>query len=153
MDIKIRPATTGDLKEMQTLFVETIKSSCSDDYNQEQMDAWASSVDNTDRWGKILTDQYCIIAESGNMIVGFGSLDNGRYIDLMYVHKDYLRQGIADTIYQELNKESKRMGYLKMTSDVSKTARPFFEKKGFEVVKENIIDINGIEIINFKMSQ
>jgi len=138
---------------MQQLFVETIQHSCRNDYSQEQIDVWISSVTNNERWESLLKNQYCIIAETDNKIVGYGSLEDGNYVDFMYVHKDYLRQGVANRIYQELERESKRCGYSKMTSDVSKTARPFFEKKGFKVIRKNKKEINGVEISNFHMSQ
>ena len=34
---------------------------------------------------------------------------------------------------------------------LNKTAIPFFEKKGFKIVKENKHIIRGIEIINYRM--
>lgn len=153
MQLKIRLAVHRDLKEMQQLFVETIQHTCRKDYNQEQIEVWVASVTNDERWEHLLKDQYCIIAEADNKIAGYGSLRNGNFVDFMYVHKDYLRRGIASKIYQELEKESKRRGYSKMASDVSITARPFFEKKGFKVIRENKKEINGVEISNFHMSQ
>jgi putative acetyltransferase len=149
--ITLRHANIDDLPEMQALYVETIKSTCKKEYNQEQIFVWTSSVENKARWKEALTHQYFLIAEVENNIVGFGSLENGDYLDFMYVHKDYLRQGIADKLYQALENESQRLECTIMTSDVSKTARPFFEQKGFKVLKENINIIRGVEIVNYRM--
>lgn len=153
MDIKLRPAVLADLQEMQDLFVETIKSTCSGDYRQEQLSAWADGVKNRSRWEHLLVNEYHVVAEAAYRIVGYGALDRGQYVDFLYVHKDYLREGIATRIYRALANESRRLGHARMTADVSITARPFFERQGFKVVRENIRQIAGVEIINFHMSQ
>ncbi len=66
----------------------------------------------------------------------------------MYVHKDFQGKGIASVLLDHL---ITRAGNTEVSSDVSKTARPFFERKGFEVVKENHLEIDGVPISNFKM--
>lgn len=153
MNMELRIADQNDLEEIQTLFVETIKSTCRNDYNKEQIEAWTSSVENKERWKAILKNQYFLLAVIDNKIVGYGSLENGNYLDFMYVHKDYLRQGIANILFEKLKNESIKLGFDKLTSDVSKTARPFFETKGFSVLKENRNVIKGVEIINYHMTQ
>jgi putative acetyltransferase len=67
------------------------------------------------------------------------------------VHKDFVRKGVASKLYNELKLESLRQGFYKLQSDVSITARPFFEAKGFEVIKENIKVVNGVELVNYRM--
>lgn len=151
LKIKLRNGSIDDLAEMQELFVNTIKNTCKNDYSKEQIDVWTSSVENKERWKEKLKKQYLIIAEAENKIVGYGSLENGNYLAFMYVHQNYLRQGIANKLYIKLENETKRLGYTSIDSDVSLTAKPFFEKNGFKTIKENINLINGIEIINFRM--
>jgi putative acetyltransferase len=149
--ITLRHANMEDLPELHSLYVETIQHTCKKDYDLHQISVWTASVENKERWKRALTHQYFLVAEIENKIVGFGSLENGDHVDFMYVHKDYLRQGIADKLYQALENESQRLGYNCITSDVSKTARPFFSKKGFKVVKESKNFIKGVEIINYRM--
>ena len=153
MEIKFRQSEFEDLEEIQELFVETIKRTCRNDYNEKQIDAWITSVENKERWKSILANQYFLIAEIDSKMVGYGSLENGNYLTFMYVHKDFLRKGIANMIFKKLKAKSLALGFDKLTSDVSKTARPFFETKGFKVIRENKNMINGVEIINYHMSQ
>lgn len=150
--ISLRKAGIGDKQMLQTLYVETIKNACRADYNSEQLSAWARGIENEQRWNSILAEQYFLIATIGLETVGFGSLENGDYIDFLYVHHAHLRKGIARIIYKALVEEAKRQGKNNLSSDVSKTARPFFEQQGFEVVRENINKIHGIEIINYHMT-
>lgn len=153
MKIKYRPAQTNDLRTLQKLFVETIRSTCRNDYSPEAIEAWTTSVHNTERWMSVVENQFCLIAEIDGRVAGFGSLDKGEYLDFMYVHKDFLRQGVANALFEKLKERSVQLGYQTLSSDVSITARPFFEKKGFTVIRENKNIVNGVEIINFHMSQ
>ncbi|MCB9230877.1 MAG: GNAT family N-acetyltransferase [Bacteroidia bacterium] len=152
MNIKIRPANLSDLDEIQTLFVETIRFTCKADYSPRQIQVWTSSVENRERWIEKLNRQYFLVAEKDQRIVGFASLENGNYLDLLYVHKDFQRQGIANLLFQKIQSKARQPGFEKITSDVSKTARPFFEAKGFRVVQENKFSLKGVEITNYHMT-
>lgn len=153
MNITIRRAEPEDLKELQALFVETINSTCTGDYTAPQINAWTSSIENKDRWNRLIVHQYSIVAIIDGEIVGFAALDDGDYLDFMYVDKTHQRKGIATQLFDALKLESLRQGFYKLQSDVSITARPFFEAKGFEVVKENHKNIDGIELVNYRMQE
>ena len=151
--ISIRPAKLIDLTEMKKLFVETISTICKEDYSPEQIKVWTSSIENTQRWTEKLTSQFFIIAELKNKIVGYASLENTDYLDFLYVHKDFQRQGIADLLYCEIEKEAIKRKVTALHSNVSKTARPFFENKGFKTVTQQTNIIKDVEIINYKMTK
>lgn len=153
MDINLRPATLGDLSDLQTLFVAAILRTCRNDYQSEQLQVWIASVENDQRWKDAINSQYFLVAEVDNSIAGFGSLEENNYIDFMYVHPDYHRKGVAKCIYQALEKEAIRQKGNQLTSNVSITARPFFLAQGFEIVKENRNQIRGVEIINYRMKK
>jgi len=152
----IRIGQLVDLAELQKLFLETITEICIADYNDDQINAWISDTKsnrNKQRWIDILTKQYVLVAHINNEIVGFATLDNGNYIDLLYVHKNHQRQGIADSLYENIENEAKRQNQSSLTSNVSKTARPFFEKVGFEVTKEQTVVRRNVELTNYKMEK
>lgn len=147
----IRQANADDLEEILNLFVDTINNTCKNDYTKEQIEVWTSSVQNEKKWESKIRTQYFIVAELNKEIVGFGSLENENYIDLIYVHKDHLRKGIANQILDSLKNKAQEYGNKNLTSDVSETARPFFERNGFSVVKENEFDLRGVVISNYRM--
>lgn len=153
MSFTIRQATHDDLQEMKELYVGTITTVCTNDYDASQIEVWSASVQNTQRWFDLVNNQLVLITQKDKTITGFCSLENNTYIDFMYVHKDYQRQGIADMLLSALEEEAKNSGSTLLTSDISKTARPFFEKRGFIVVTEQINLRKGIEIINYKMKK
>ena len=148
---KIRVATRDDLPAIQEIFDGTIRSVCNKDYDEGQVNAWAAGAKFTDRWLRKLTDQYFIVLENKGEIQGFASLDQGNYLDFMYVHKDHQGKGIASLMYYAIEKEATRQGSDFIVSDVSKTAKPFFERMGFETLQEQTVTIAGVSINNFRM--
>jgi putative acetyltransferase len=151
--IILRQAFLADLPEMKELFRGTIMLVCSNEYDAAQRAVWASSSEKTERWNDLINTQYVLLAMREGVIVGFGSLLNGDYLDFMYVHKDYQRQGIAEILLNALEAEAIRRNTKEITSDISKTARPFFEKKGYLVVKEQENPRGDIILINYKMKK
>jgi len=147
----VRRGQINDLTELKKLFVDTITTICASDYDNQQIEAWSSSVDNKQRWDEMITKQFILVAQDQNKIVGFATLDNGNYFDFLYVHKDHQRQGIAQRLLDDIEAEARRLKQTVLTSDVSKTAKPFFEKNGFKTIEEQTNISQGVEITNFKM--
>lgn len=151
--IKIEIAEEKDLHSMQKLFTSTIESVCSADYTPAQIEVWTSSVENQERWQKMVEDQYVLLAKKGDKLLGFATLANGDYVDFFYVHKDHQGQGVAKLLYKKIEKEAMDKGASELSSDVSITARAFFERQGFYVVKEQKIEKKGVILTNFKMQK
>ncbi|MGS2763723.1 GNAT family N-acetyltransferase [Sinomicrobium sp. M5D2P9] len=152
-EITIRQGKPEDLPELQQLFSNTVLSVCKADYTEEQVRVWASGIENRDRWQKALTEQFILVAEDQENITGFCTLRNYNYIDFLFVHHRYQRKGIAQKLYGEIEKEALRNRQTKLTAGVSKTARPFFEKCGFGIVKEQVVTIKGTELANYLMTK
>ena len=151
--IVLRKAKLADLEKILSLFVEAVRHICKKDYNAEQIDIWAAAIDNKAAWVKRIEQHYFLVAIIESEIVGFASLENGNYLDLLYVHKNHLRKGVANSLYQAMETASKEQGCTYLTTDVSITARPMLEQKGFSLLQENKNLIGGVEVINFKMQK
>ena len=147
----IRKGHHEDLAKLKQLFVETVSNVCTSDYDNNQIEVWKSSIENSQRWEDLIENQFILVAVKNGEITGFCTLDNGNCIDMLYVHKDYQRQGIARKLYAEIEKEAKQQGQKVLFSDVSKTARPFFESVGFKVIKEQTVKIKGVDLTNYRM--
>ena len=98
------------------------------------------------------------------LIIGFGDMDDTGYLDRLYVHKDYQGRGVATAICDRLEEDfCLSRGRLLQNSAVQKrkndtftthasiTARPFFEKRGYTVVKAQKVVRKGISIRNYIM--
>lgn len=147
----IRKATPNDLDAITGLFFDTVQQVNSKDYDPEQIDIWAYASLNRKKWLEKINSQYFLVAESEGKILGFGSIEPSGYLDLMYIHKDYQRQGVALVILHELEAESRRNGNFMITTEASITAIPFCIKNGFEHVKKQYHEVDGIRIMNYKM--
>ncbi|HEY0897406.1 MAG TPA: GNAT family N-acetyltransferase [Sphingobacteriaceae bacterium] len=151
--VRITQASVYDLPKLQTLYTETIENICVKDYGPEQIAAWTAGAGNLERWLTAIKTQYFLVARTGSTVTGFGSLKDGEYIDFLYVHKDYQGTGVAGKIYARLEQRAAGLGKRELTADVSRTARAFFEKKGFEVQRENQNLIRGVTVINYRMKK
>ena len=72
------------------------------------------------------------------------------YLDRLYVHKDYQKKGIASALCDRLE-ENCAAAYF--TTHASITARPFFEKRGYRVMKEQQVVRKGVKLTNYVMKK
>lgn len=149
----IRVATLNDLEAILYLFETTIRTTCSKDYTPEQIEAWTQSVQEKDRWRNKIAQQFFLLAEIEGTLAGMGSLEHDNYIDILYVHPEYLRMGVAKAILSKLQEKANKQGCSILSSDVSFTAEPFFSKQGFVIVKKNTFDLRGVAISNYHMKK
>jgi putative acetyltransferase len=141
------------MAELQQLLVDTITAVCCQDYTAQQIEVWTAGIANKQRWADMISRQFFVVAESEGILLGFASLAHGEYIDVLYVHKDFQNQGIANALFRELEAEAQRQGKTRLHADVSITAKSFFERKGFKVVAEKTVIRQGVELLNFKMTR
>ncbi|MGN0814229.1 MAG: GNAT family N-acetyltransferase [Candidatus Coproplasma sp.] len=144
--MKIRNYKDEDCEAVSGLFYETVHTVNAKDYTKEQLFAWASDNKCLTARRSDLINQNTLIAESDGKIVGFGSIDKSGCLDLLFVHKNYQKQGVATALCAEMEKD---FDVIRTYSSV--TARPFFEKRGYEVVKSQEVERSGIKLKRFEM--
>lgn len=149
--MKIRKADLKDLAAILDVFEMSIRVLCEEDYTKEQIEVWAMAGEKTEKWRTRIELQYFLVATIDEKIVGFAALEGWNYVDLMYIHPDFTGQGIASQLYEQLEQAAKANGSGYLLSDVSITARPFVEQRGFRLLHPNQNLIGGVEIINFRM--
>jgi len=153
MKLKIRQAENSDISAITQLFYGTIQAINSKDYPQDEIDDWSSWHTDFDKWNERITEQYFIVAIFDNKIVGFGSLASDGYLDFMYVHKDFQGQGVASLLFSELEKKAIEQKNQEIYSEVSKTAKPFFERQGFVLKKKQLKKSRDKELENYLMTK
>ena len=145
----LREYVTSDCKQLAELFYQTVHTVNAKDYTKEQLDVWATGQVDLEKWNRSFQEHFTIVAVENGEIAGFGDIDETGYLDRLYVHKDYQGQGIASAICDCL--ESKISG--KIVTHASITARPFFEKRGYKVVKEQQVERQNIFLTNYVMEK
>ena len=151
--MNIRIAQLTDVDIIRQLFQETIETVNQKDYNAAQIRIWAAGAQRIANWQQKVREQYFIIAEQDDIIIGFASIETNGYIDFMYIHKDYQNQGIATSLLKDLESKAISIALAKVWANVSITARPFFKKRGFEITNISIKRIDNIEFENAVMEK
>lgn len=153
--MKIRKYNSADISAITELFYDTVHTVNAADYTAEQLDAWASGDVDTDAWDRSFREHVTYVAveeagdsRDGEKLIAFADMDRSGYLDRLYVHKDYQRMGVASALCARLEKEVEAYTY---TTHASITARPFFEKRGYRVVKEQQVERKGIWLTNYVM--
>ncbi len=150
----IRNYRSSDLNEIYKLFCKTIYSINAKDYNLKQLDAWVGGV-NLEAWNKSLLEHYSLVAidKKTDKIVGFGDTDKIKYLNRLYVHKDYQGLGIGTAICDMLEKNLLENKVNKIIVHASITAKKFYENRGYIVIKEQQVERKGVSLTNFVMEK
>ena len=143
--MKIRTYLPSDCRWLAKLFYDTVHTVNAEDYTEEQLNVWATGNVDLEKWNQSFSDHHTFVAVEHEMIVGFGDIDKTGYLDRLFVHKDYQRKGIASALCDALEHAA---GNARITTEASVTAKPFFEKRGYQVVKEQQIERQGILLTN-----
>jgi putative acetyltransferase len=149
----IRKYLEKDAQETWQLFFNTVRNINSQDYSIQQLQAWAPDSMDPFIWNKRMSDVLPFIAEVDGIIVGYADLQNDGLIDHFFCHYNYQRQGVGRALMLHILHEGKKRGIKHYFSQVSITARPFFEHFGFKCVKQQLLEVRGEELINFVMEK
>lgn len=149
----IRDFRLGDETEIYQLFYDTVHHINSRDYTQEQLDTWAPKTPDLNSWTNSLAKNHSFVAieSESNQIIGFADLEDNGYLNRGYVHKNFQGQGIGKALLLAREKKAQELGIKKLFSEVSITAKPFFEKRGYVIVKEQTKKLNEVLFINYLM--
>lgn len=145
IELRIREYKSEDCQELTALFYQTVHAVNAKDYTKEQLDAWATEEIDLEKWNQSLMEHYSLVAIEDDKIVGFGDIDRTGYLDRLYIHKDYQRRGIATAICNAL--EQGICG--SVVTHASITAKPFFVKRGYQVLKQQQVERNGVFLTNY----
>lgn len=133
----IRAYQPFDAVPLAALFYQTVHTVNRRDYTEKQLDAWAPKDIDLGAWDRSLQVHHTLVAVEDGCAVGFGDIDsNTGYLDRLYVHKDHQGMGIATALCDRL--EASAAGLL--VTHASITARPFFEKRGYQVLRAQQVE-------------
>ncbi len=128
----IRSYEAADLDAVIAVFVRSVREVSARDYNQAQVDAWAQA--DGDWWGVVRASRPTWVAVMGEDVVGFSDLEPDGHLDMMFVHPTHQSRGIAASLLSAVEAATGGQGLCAFFTEASLTARPFFERRGFELV-------------------
>lgn len=145
--MEIRQYQPADCREMAELFYNTVHTVNARDYTPAQLNAWATGQVDLEQWNRSFLEHLTLVAVMNGRIVGFCDMAADGYLDRLYVHADHQGQGIATALCDRLEQSTPGP----FTTHASITARPFFEKRGYTVVKEQTVERHGVLLTNYVM--
>lgn len=150
--MRIRLVKDDDYAAIARLHRQTIRSVNSKDYPEDMIQVWSartnaqrfrSNSDTCKRW----------VAVDNNKIVGFCEHGlNGEFWGL-YVHKDYIGKGIGSRLLKTAEKSLQKNGCKKVTIQSTLTAKNFYEKHGYKVIKKDFHLIKDKKLPIFIMTK
>ena len=138
----IRKYQSSDCNAMIALFHETIHTTNRKDYTLEQCEAWSDGYRDLEQWDRSFRAHTTLVAFQDRRIIAFGDIDSNGYLDRLFVHQDYQKQGVG-TALCELLEECVEGD---ITTQASITAKPFFLQRGYRVRKEQEVIRQGVRL-------
>ncbi|WP_422661066.1 GNAT family N-acetyltransferase [Paenibacillus sp. EC2-1] len=152
--MKIRRFQDEDINQIVNLFYDTVHSVNKKDYTIKQLNVWAppgEQVTIRERWRESMHRNITLVALVGETIVGFSDMTINGHLDRLYIHKDYLKQGIATALVHNLENEARKLKLAEIDTEASITAKPFFERKDYKVIHKQSVERSGILLTNYIM--
>jgi ribosomal protein S18 acetylase RimI-like enzyme len=150
--MRIRLAREGDYVTIARLHRQTFRNINSKDYTKDQINAWSTRT-NAQRFRNSANKCKRWVAVQDDKVVGFcdHTLD-GEFWGL-YVHKDFIGKGIGSRLLKVAEDSLKKMGFKKVHLEATVTAKEFYKKHGYRVMKKDLHPINNEKLEIFNMSK
>ena len=153
MPIDIRRYRPGDLAGLIALFRDTVRRINGRDYSPQQVMAWAPDQIDARQWRHRFDSKVVWVADLDGAPVGFVDVARDGLIDMLYVHADHQGKGIASLLLRSVEASARTHGLLRLFTEASITARPFFEHRGFRVIAPQRVMRWAQEFLNYRMDK
>lgn len=149
--VQLRPYREGDCPALAALFTNTVHTVNAADYTPAQLDAWAPAAGpDLQDWDQRFKDHITLVAEVEGRLAGFADLDPAAgYLDRLYVGSRFQRQGVATALCNALEEAAAGP----VVTHASVTARPFFARRGYRVLRAQQVERRGVTLANYVMEK
>ena len=151
-NIKIRDVRADDAKAIIEIFRSSVRIIARRDYTQDQVVAWAPDEIDIAGWEGYATRR-AFLAEVETGPVGFADLDADGHLGMMYVHPRCQGKGVASALLSHLESVARGLGIQELYTEASITARLFFERRGFQLIEQQVVSTRGQNFINYRMKK
>ncbi|CDT82542.1 putative Acyl-CoA N-acyltransferase [Vibrio coralliirubri] len=151
--VRIRNYRASDDQALWEIFFHTVRNVNVRDYSQQQVEAWAPSSFDFALWQKRMNGLQPFVAELDGCVVGYTDLQPNGLIDHFFCHHEYQGKGVGKALMEHVFTVGQVRGVSRYFSEVSITARPFYEHLGFKVVNEQEVEMRGVKLTNYVMEK
>lgn len=150
--MKIRRYQPADCIRIVQLFFDVVRSGSTEEYPIAQLAEWAGTDVEISDWAKSFAEHYTVVAEDdGGELVGFGDLNPNGHFDRLFVRRDRHRCGVASLISDELERFAGEHAIAVVFTQSCAASRPFFEGRGYRVMKRQPLEDHGATYENYIM--
>jgi putative acetyltransferase len=149
----LRTYEEADAPVLAGLYREAVLTTGRSAHTREQVEIWASSVDDLDAFRRKLRQGVTLVALEGDEVVGFGQLDPPDRIALLVTSPQHGRKGIATAICRELERRAVLAGQPRLRTEASAIAQPLFTRLGFAIDAKEPAEFKGVVFERFRMSK
>lgn len=151
MTLQVRAFRDADAPALHEVFYSAIHGTASADYTPEQVEAWAPAEVDQVSWAERVRRIAPFVAEEDGRIVGYADVQADGYIDHFFVAAAAGRRGVGSALMRQIHATAAEREIVALYSNVSITARPFFEHWGFVVEAEQRPVAHGVPMTNYRM--
>jgi putative acetyltransferase len=152
-NIRVRDFRADDVKALIDVFRSSVRIIARRDYTQAQVIAWAPDVIDSGVWETRYATRRAFVAEIDSTQVGFTDLESDGHVDMMYVHAQCQGKGIASALLSHVESVARGLGIHELHTESSITARWFFERRGFQLISQQIVSMRGQKFVNYRMKK
>ncbi len=154
MTLAFRPALLPrDAELLADLFTASVMELGQDYYDEEELEAWASSAEDVEAFGAALAPMLTLFAMKDGEEAGFVTLKDNAHIHMLYVSPDHAGQGVGKALVQAAETMAKHRGATGLTVDASDMAKHLFETLGYAPQRRNSVNVAGVWLANTTMSK
>ena len=151
--VDVRRYQSGEEAELWNIYYGAIHRVCSRDYTPEQVSAWAPADFDAKTWAVSVAQLNPYVAVLNSRLVGYTEIQSDGLIDHFFVHPDYQGCGVGAALMNRIFSVATGLGISRLYSHVSKTAQPFYQRFGFQVIAQNTPVIRGVALSNATMEK
>lgn len=153
MSVALRPYLPADARRCAIIFRSSVEELAEEDYSEAQCEAWAAMADDEAGFAQSLAGMLTLAAVQDGEVVGFASLKGADHIEMVYVAPEFARQGVGGVLLDALEKLARARGAVRLTAEVSDTAKPLFDRRRFAGERRNIRQVGEEWLGNTSMSK
>ena len=91
----LRQARPEDLADIARLFRDTVRTVNCRDYSPPQIEAWSGRWRSLTQRQDFLRELHTLVAVQDGVLMGYGNITAGGYLDHLYVRRDAQGQGLS----------------------------------------------------------
>ncbi len=131
--ITVRGYQPEDAPATREVFHAAVRRTALSHYAPAQVQAWAPDEVDLDRWRSRRAAAWTVVAVDAGQVVGFADLTDTGGMDMVFVHPDHARRGIATALIADIVAEATRRGLRRVDVRASRVVQPLLERLGFTV--------------------